>query len=384
MNDSLILETYKQYNFPSAPVLRKIIIKDHDKTISLSEIKNVIEKQATYQLHRKDNKRTVKKLQSSINAFDVNHIVFADLVDMSKYSRQNNGCKWILLIIDAFSRKCFAITLSDKTGPKVLWAIKAYISELNQGNKPLELITDSGSEFISTEFKKFVKDNEIYHHIVEPAYHKTLGMIDRLCRTIKEKIFGYMYANNTTEWLSVFDSIVRTYNDTPHSSIGYLTPDQAYDGDHLIKQYIRYLQRKKNNKTKEVIDKKFKVGDNVRVKLAKPLFEKGYKQIWGTKVYKIKSIKGVNAVLDNDEIVKLNKLQVVSLTDEVIQPVEQQPIVARKAQKNIVENAITEADKESKVRRYLTNEGVDLENMRENRLRKRTETVDYSKLKRKF
>jgi len=97
------------------------------------------------------------------------------------------------------------------------------------------------------------------------------------------------------------------------------------------------------------------------------------------KLISIKSIKGVNAVLDNDEIVKLNKLQVVSLNDEVIQP-----IVAKKAQKNIVENAITEADKESKVRRYLTNEGVDLENMRENRLRKRTETVDYSKLKRKF
>jgi hypothetical protein len=55
--------------------------------------------------------------------------------------------------------------------------------------------------------------------------------------------------------------------------------------------------------------------------LAKPLFEKGYKQIWGTKVYKIKSIKGVNAVLDNDEIVKVNKLQVVSLADEVMQPV---------------------------------------------------------------
>jgi transposase InsO family protein len=176
--------------------------------------------------------------------------VFADLVDMSKYSRQNNGCKWILLIIDTFSRKCFAITLSDKTGPKVLWAFKAYINELNQGNKPLELITDSGSEFISTDFKNFVKDNQIYHHIVEPAYHKTLGMIDQLCKHIKQKIFGYMYANDTTEWLPVFDSIVRTYNATPHSSIGYLTPDDVYDGDHLIKQYIRYLQNKKKKQNK--------------------------------------------------------------------------------------------------------------------------------------
>ena len=46
------------------------------------------------------------------------------LVDMHSFSRSNNGFKYILIIIDVFSKYGWAIPLKTKTGPEVRKAFR--------------------------------------------------------------------------------------------------------------------------------------------------------------------------------------------------------------------------------------------------------------------
>ena len=46
---------------------------------------------------------------------NINHTVMADLIDYRKYSRKNGGMKYILVIIDAFSRFAHTAPLKFKT-----------------------------------------------------------------------------------------------------------------------------------------------------------------------------------------------------------------------------------------------------------------------------
>ena len=58
----------------------------------------------------------------------------ADLVDMQSFSRSNKGFKYILMIIDVFSKYGWAIPLKKKTGPEVMKAFR-YLCENNHHRK---------------------------------------------------------------------------------------------------------------------------------------------------------------------------------------------------------------------------------------------------------
>ena len=50
-----------------------------------------------------------------------------DLVDMSKFSRENNGFKWIITCIDTFSKKAWAFKMRDKSGISITNAMKVLL-----------------------------------------------------------------------------------------------------------------------------------------------------------------------------------------------------------------------------------------------------------------
>ena len=130
-------------------------------------------------------------------------------------------------------------------------------------------------------------------------------MIDRLCRTIKEKIFKFFTDKNETNWVDHLQGIITAYNQTPHEALKDLSPHEA--SEEKYKAFIQDLNKKKN-----VISNHYSIeGQIVRKKLAKPMFTKGYKQIWGENVHELKEVKGVNGVLDDGQVVKLSVLQLI-------------------------------------------------------------------------
>lgn len=65
----------------------------------------------------------------------------ADLVEMIPYSSENKGMKYILTVIDTFSKFAWAIPLKSKACAHVTTAFK---SLLDKGRQPKNLQTDKG------------------------------------------------------------------------------------------------------------------------------------------------------------------------------------------------------------------------------------------------
>ena len=86
----------------------------------------------------------------------------ADLVDMQGYSRSNNGFKYLLTVIDIFSKYAWAVPLKSKTGVDQLAAFK---SILDRGRTPNNLHVDQGGEFYNAKFEQQLKlrKTHLYH-----------------------------------------------------------------------------------------------------------------------------------------------------------------------------------------------------------------------------
>ena len=86
----------------------------------------------------------------------------ADIADLSSLAGENDKYRYILVVIDIFSRYLWLEPLRTKTGKEVLNAFKSIFA---RGVVPKKLRTDSGAEFKFKGLDDFLKSNNVYHHI---------------------------------------------------------------------------------------------------------------------------------------------------------------------------------------------------------------------------
>jgi len=82
------------------------------------------------------------------------------------------------------------------------------------------------------------------------------------------------------EWSDKLEKFIKTYNETPHSDIDGMTANEA-------EQYIKTTMDVNLAKAKRMRKPKFKIGDKVRFKLLKGVFEKGYTRTYSKEVHTI-------------------------------------------------------------------------------------------------
>ena len=145
----------------------------------------------------------------------IDEIWSADLVDMSSFAKGNNGIKFLLTVIDVFSKYGWMIPLKNKTGNAVSIALKHIFKE----RLPKKLWVDKGKEFYNKDVKSLV---ELY----STENEEKSSVVERWNRTMKEKMFKYFTANSTRKYINVLDELVEQYNNTVHSSIK-MTPVDA-------------------------------------------------------------------------------------------------------------------------------------------------------------
>ena len=108
------------------------------------------------ELHKPITRNVSKR---SVISKGVDEFLTADLVEMQKLSKWNKGVKYLLMVIDVFSKYGWIKPLKDK---KIESVSKAF-DEIFKSNKrlPKMLWTDKGSEFISKHFEEFLKTKGI-------------------------------------------------------------------------------------------------------------------------------------------------------------------------------------------------------------------------------
>ena len=113
----------------------------------------------------------------------------ADLADMQLLSKYNKGIRFLLCIIDIFSKYPWVVPLEDKKGRSIVKAFQGILKQSNS-RKPNKIWVDKGSEFYNAYFKKWLQDNDIAMHSTHNEGKSVVA--ERFIRMLKSKIYKYM------------------------------------------------------------------------------------------------------------------------------------------------------------------------------------------------
>lgn len=206
----------------------------------------------------------------------------ADLMDMQSHSKQNLGFKYILVVIDTYTKYVWVESLKNKTGKE---CTKGMSNILKQANPKL-LQTDNGTEFYNIEFQDLMKKYKIRHYSSYSVIKCSIG--ERVIQTLKNNIYKHFTATGTWNWYNTISKIIYNYNHTKHKTIK-CTPYEARMNTSKIKSNIQI-----NKKT--LYKPKFKINDKVRISKYKHVFSKGYTPNWTTEIFTVSKILHTNPI----------------------------------------------------------------------------------------
>lgn len=233
-----------------------------------------LSKQWTYTLHKPIRKNFKRRRYVTRG---VNEQWQADLAEMQHYSRENHGMRYILFVIDIFSRYTYARPLKSKTGPDVAAALETIFQEANE--TPRYLQTDLGKEFYNQHVDALLKRYNIELFSVNSEMKASI--VERVQRTIKERMYRAFTYHGTHRWMELLPEIIQSYNNSYHRGIKHIPAkvNKQNETSVWIKQY--------SDLKKPSTAPKFSVGDEVRIHKSRTIFSKGYEEKWTDEIFTI-------------------------------------------------------------------------------------------------
>lgn len=207
--------------------------------------------------------------------YGINDTYQIDLVEMIPYARENKNYKYILTVIDIFSKYAWALAIKTKSSKDVTQAMQSIFT---LGHIPKKIHSDNGKEFYNSEFQRLMKRYNIHHYSTYTTMKAAI--IERFNRTLKTKMWKRLHLNGSYKWIDLLPTLVNEYNDTIHTTIKMKPKDVNTSHEkHLLNTVYNYKSVMKSSK--------FNVGDHVRISKQKHLFEKGYTANWTGEIFKI-------------------------------------------------------------------------------------------------
>lgn len=210
----------------------------------------------------------------------INDLYQADLVEVIPHSKINKGYKYILTVINCFTKVADALPLSNKTGKHVTNAMEKIIKR--DKNKIKHLQTDDGKEYFNQWFDALMKKYKINHYSTNSD--KKASIIERFNRTLKGSMYKHFSIKGTYVWYDVLAKLIRDYNNKFHRTIGMKPIDVSKDNEKIVMSRILKTTMPKIEKMQP---KSFLIEDQVRISRHKTIFTKGYLPNWTNEVFTI-------------------------------------------------------------------------------------------------
>ena len=278
---------HKIYFDPSHPAsfegplrLYKAVKKDKIYNISHSEIKRWIQNKESYSKNKGVN-RQFQRSRVIVSGIDDQWDI--DLASFISFSDENDNYKYLVCVIDIFSRYAWIIPIKDKKAENIVQAFNIVLAE---GRKPRRLRSDAATDFTSKKFQRNLNDKGITHFTTHNE--KQANFVERFIQTIKSKIFRYMIERNDARYIDILPKLVDSYNKTWHSGIRSepINVNQTNEKQLWWQMYwpkYKYVHKKKRKKIKY----KFNISDTVRIAYTISAFSREYGMKWSTEIFKI-------------------------------------------------------------------------------------------------
>ena len=231
---------------------------------------------ATQELAEELHKPIIRKFKNrKVHSPFIDSIRRAYLTDMELISKFNKGFRFLLYVVDIFSKYAWVIPLKDKKSITISNAFQKILKESNR--KLNKTWVDKGSKFYNGSMKSWLEKIDIEMYSTHNEGESVAA--ERFIKTLKNKIYKYMISILKNVCIDKLDDIVNKNCNTYHSTIKMKPVD--------VKSSTSIDSSKEiNNK-----DPKFKIGDIVRISRYKNIFAKAYIPNWSEEVFVIKKVK---------------------------------------------------------------------------------------------
>lgn len=233
-----------------------------------------MEKEAK-ELHKPVIKKFTKR---KIVTLGIDDLWATDLVIMRKYAPENNGYKYILNVIDTFSKYAWAEPLFTKNGKDVARAFSVIIKRaIAIGHKAPNLLhCDKGLEFKNKDFNKVLNEHNVKMYHTENE--EKSAIIERFNRTLNERMKIQFEVRQSFKWFDILQPIIREYNNSEHRTIG-MKPVEVTESDERDLLVLYGKNEKKSTRPR------LKVGDRVRITVKKDVFSNKYRRNWTREIF---------------------------------------------------------------------------------------------------
>ena len=166
----------------------------------------------------------------------------------------DKGYKYILTVLDIFSKYAWVIPLRNKTGIEITNAFQQIFKESNR--TPAKLWCDKGSEFYNRTFQKFLEENKnevtgkpIKLYSTESELKACV--IERFNLTLRNMMWKrFTEIGNQKNWVKLLPELIDEYNNKYHSTI-QITPIEGSkkENEKWIKENVfteEQIQRNQN------------------------------------------------------------------------------------------------------------------------------------------
>lgn len=264
--------------FTSTSTIKK---SKEGKCYKTKDIDNVLRSLPANVLHRPLRKRFPRRF---VSVPTINHQFGADLIEV-KYPRSNYNKKYILVVMDHFSRSAWLEGLKTKSADETLAAIKRIFKRTKRTCKLFT--TDDGREFINAKLKAYFTTLGITPFVTSSSTKCCIN--ERFNRTLGQRVARYLTHVKSKRFIHKLKDFERQYNSSYHTTIKCAPNDVTEDKVPKVWQniYGKKLEKLKNSTGSNLI----KQGDWVLIPRKKGLFEKGYAQNFGPTPYIVHLVK---------------------------------------------------------------------------------------------
>ena len=202
---------YDEHQRGLASMFYRFFNKKSDKSVSGSSIVNNNKQNrrpldlAALQLAKELHKPIIRKFKKrKVYSGFKNNIWGTDFADMQLISKFIKGFRFLLCIIDIFSKYAWVVPLKDKKGISIVNVFQKIFKKSKR--KPNKIWVDKGSEFYNNSFKKWLKDNDIDMYSIHNEGKSVVA--ERFIRTLKNNIYKYMTVISKKLYINKLDDIV--------------------------------------------------------------------------------------------------------------------------------------------------------------------------------
>jgi hypothetical protein len=139
-----------------------------------------------------------------------------DLIDLTGEAREEGGHRYILVLINVFTRELYARPLATKDPASVAPVLEAMLRALPA--MPTFLLTDQGAEF-KGPVDALLQRLNVVHRDKRPIDVNGLAVLDRAIQELKGRIARLLAAGHHTSWAAALHEAVEGYNESFHSAV---------------------------------------------------------------------------------------------------------------------------------------------------------------------